>query len=152
MKEFEQFALQGNVLDLAVGVMIGGAFSTIVSSLVSDIFMPIIGLITGGIDFSGLFVALDGQHYASAQAATDAGVGVLSYGAFITNVINFILIALVIFLFVKMVNRLTHKEPAAPPEPTRVCPFCKTTINAAATRCPNCTSELTSVPAEPTAT
>ena len=101
-EEFKAFALKGNVLDLAVGVMIGTAFGKITSSLVSDIFMPIIGLITGGLDFSGLFLALDGKSYPSVQAANDAGVGTLNYGAFITAVVDFVLIALCVFLFVKL--------------------------------------------------
>lgn len=148
-KEFKDFAMQGNVIDLAVGVMIGGAFGKIVSSLVSDIFMPLIGLITGGLDFSTLFIALDGKHYDSLAAATTANVATLNYGTFLTNVIDFILIALCIFLFVRLMNKVMPKKPAAPAVPTRECPFCKTTINAAATRCPNCTSELT--PAQPEA-
>lgn len=143
LKDFKDFAMQGNVLDLAVGVMIGGAFGKIVSSLVSDIFMPLIGLLTGGADLSGLFLALDGNHYASVQEATNAGVGVLGYGAFLTNVIDFILIALCVFLVVRAVSKVMPKKPTPPPVPTRECPFCKTTINAAATRCPDCTSELT---------
>lgn len=146
-KDFKDFAMQGNVIDLAVGVMIGGAFGKIVSSLVGDIFMPLIGLVTGGVDLNGLFFALDGKSYASVQAATDAGVGVLNYGAFLTNVIDFVLIALCVFFFVRLVNKLMPKKPAAPSVPTRDCPFCKTTINAEATRCPNCTSELEPVKA-----
>lgn len=141
-KDFRDFAAQGNVIDLAVGVMIGGAFGKIVSSLVSDIFMPLIGLLTGGLDFGNLFVALDGKHYVSAQAATDAGVGVLSYGTFLTNVIDFILIAFCVFLFVRLVSKVMPKKEAAPAKPTKVCPYCKTTIDAEATRCPNCTSQL----------
>ncbi|MDL2317570.1 large conductance mechanosensitive channel protein MscL [Eubacteriales bacterium OttesenSCG-928-A19] len=145
LNDFKNFAMQGNVLDLAVGVMIGGAFGKIVSSLVSDIFMPLIGLLTGGIDLNNLFFALDGKHYVSVQAATDAGVGTLNYGAFLTNVIDFILIALCVFLFVRLITKMMPKKPEAPATPMRECPFCKTQINAAATRCPDCTSEVTPV-------
>lgn len=148
--DFKTFAMQGNVVDLAVGVMIGGAFGKIVSSLVSDIFMPLLGLITGKVDLSGLFIALDGQHYDSIAAATTAGVGTLNYGAFITNIIDFILIALCVFLFVKGITKLMPKKPA--PAPTRECPYCKTMVSAAATRCPNCTSELEPVEAKPVTT
>ena len=141
-EEFKAFALKGNVLDLAVGVMIGTAFGKITSSLVSDIFMPIIGLITGGLDFSGLFIALDGKSYPSIQAANDAGVGTLNYGAFITAVVGFVLIALCVFLFVRLVNKIMPKKPEAPKKPARVCPYCKSEIADDATRCPHCTSQL----------
>ena len=143
--DFKDFAMQGNVVNLAVGVMIGGAFGKIVSSLVSDIFMPLLSLLTGSVDLSRFFFALDGNRYASIQAATDAGVGVLNYGAFLTNVIDFILIALCIFLFVRLLRAVMHPKPEAPPKPVRECPYCKTEVSTAATRCPGCTSELTPV-------
>ncbi len=143
MREFKTFAMQGNVMDLAVGVMIGGAFGKIVSSLVSDIFMPILGLITGGVDFSGLFIALDGKSYPSIEAATALGVGTLNYGLFITSIIDFLLIAICIFAVVKLINKVAPKKPEAPKAKTRVCPYCLREIDARATRCPDCTSELT---------
>lgn len=148
LKDFKAFAMQGNVLDMAVGVMIGGAFGKIVSSLVADIFMPVIGLITGGVELGNLFYALNGKQYASVDAATADGAAVLNYGAFLTNVIDFILIALCVFFVVKLISKIMPKKPAAPAVPTRECPYCKTTINAAATRCPDCTSEVTPTIAE----
>lgn len=149
LKDFKAFAVQGNVIDLAVGVMIGGAFGKIVSSLVSDIFMPLIGLLTGGTDMTNLFISLNGQHYDTLADATTAGAATLNYGVFLTNVIDFVLIALCIFLFVRLISKVMPKKPAPPAEPTRVCPYCRTTVSAVATRCPNCTSELT--PTEPPA-
>ena len=118
-EEFKAFAMRGNVVDMAVGVIIGGAFGKITTSLVNDIFMPLLGIITGGVNFGGLFYALDGNHYASIEAATEAGVGTLNYGAFIQYVINFILIAFVVFLFVKAMNaaKKPKEEPAPAPEP-----------------------------------
>ena len=143
LSEFKAFAMRGNVVDMAVGVVIGGAFGSITTSLVNDIFMPLLGLITGGVNFGGLFIALDGQQYASIEAANAAGVGTLNYGAFLQNVIDFFLIALCVFLFVKFLSKFKHKEePAAPAKPPRICPFCKTEIPEEATRCPHCTSEL----------
>lgn len=140
INEFKAFALKGNVLDMAVGVMIGAAFGKIVSSLVSDIFMPVIGLLTGGINLSGLFFALDGQAYASMDAAKAAGVGTINYGAFIQTVIDFFLMAVCIFMVVKAINRFMPKKPE-PPKP-RLCPYCFGEIKDEATRCPHCTSEL----------
>ncbi|MCL1964897.1 MAG: large conductance mechanosensitive channel protein MscL [Firmicutes bacterium] len=146
IRDFKTFALQGNVMNLAVGVMIGGAFNKIVTSLVGDIFTPILGLITGGVDFSGLFIALDGKRYDSIQAATAKGVGTLNYGAFLTNIIDFVLIALCIFMVVKMIGKFFPKKeaPAAENEKpaARLCPYCFSEIAAKATRCPHCTSAL----------
>ena len=143
LNEFKAFAMKGNVIDMAVVVIIATAFGKITSSLVSDIFMPIIGIITGGINVTGAFYALDGQKYASLEAANEAGVATLNYGAFLQNVIDFFLIALCVFLFVKFLSKFKHKEePAAPAKPPRICPFCKTEIPEDATRCPHCTSEL----------
>jgi len=138
LQEFKEFALKGNVIDMAVGVIIGGAFSTIVGSLVDDVFMPIIGMITGGINFSDLYIALDGKEYESFSAAKEVGAAVIGYGQFIQNVIQFIILAFVVFLFVKFVNKFRKEEEAT----TRECPFCTSEIAIAATRCPNCTSEL----------
>lgn len=143
LEEFKAFAMRGNVVDMAVGVVIGGAFGSITTSLVNDIFMPLLGVITGGINFGGLFYALDGQKYASIEAAKEAGVGTLNYGAFIQYVINFILIAFCMFLVVRLMNKLKKPEPApAPAKPKRICPFCKSEIADDATRCPHCTSML----------
>ena len=143
LEEFKAFAMRGNVVYMAIGVVIGGAFGSITTSLVNDIFMPLLGVITGGINFGGLFYALDGQKYASIEAAKEAGVGTLNYGAFIQYVINFILIAFCMFLVVRLMNKLKKPEPPkAPAKPPRVCPFCKSEIAEDATRCPHCTSML----------
>ena len=143
LEEFKAFAMRGNVVDMAVGVVIGGAFGSITTSLVNDIFMPLLGVITGGINFGGLFYALDGQTYASIEAAKEAGVGTLNYGAFIQYVINFILIAFCMFLVVRLMNKLKKPAPApAPAKPKRICPYCKSEIADDATRCPHCTSVL----------
>ena len=132
MKEFKEFISRGNVMDMAVGVIIGGAFTGIVNSLVNDVFMPVLGLLTGGVNFSALVLRL--------------GPGeedVLRYGGFLAAVINFLLIALVLFLLVKAMNRLRRrKEEPAPPSSTKVCPYCKTEIDKDATRCPHCTSQI----------
>ncbi|AOZ96266.1 large conductance mechanosensitive channel protein MscL [Butyrivibrio hungatei] len=143
--EFREFIMRGNVLDMAVGVIIGGAFQKIISSLVDDIIMPVISLLTGGIDFNNMFVSLDGSEYATLEAAKEAGAATLNYGTFITVVINFILMALVIFFIVKFMNKLSNKlekEKAEAPATTKICPRCKSEINIEATRCPHCTSEL----------
>ena len=142
-EEFKAFAMRGNVVDMAIGVIIGGAFGKITTSLVNDIFMPLLGIITGGVNFGGLFYALDGNHYASIEAAAEAGVGTLNYGAFIQYVINFILIAFCMFLVVRVMNKLKKPEPApAPAKPKRLCPYCRSEIADDATRCPHCTSVL----------
>ncbi len=144
-KEFKAFCSKGNILDLAVGVMIGGAFGSIVTSLVNDLFMPIIGLVLGGLDISGLFLALDGKAYASLDAAKAVGAATLNYGAFLQSVINFFLMAVCVFMVVKLMSKLMpHKAAPAP----RLCPFCKQPVDEGATRCPHCTSEL---PAETSA-
>lgn len=142
--EFKTFIMRGNVIDLAVGVIIGGAFQAIVNSLVNDIIMPLIGLITKG-SFENLFVALDGNTYETLTAAQEAGANVLTYGAFISAIINFIIMAFVIFIIVKSINKLNDKvkkpeEEAAPT--TKVCPFCKSEIAIDATKCPHCTSSI----------
>lgn len=143
--EFKKFIMRGNVIDLAVGVIIGGAFQSIVKSLVDDIFMPIISLATKGIDFSNWFIALDGNKYGTLAQAQEAGAAVISYGNFISAVINFIIMAFIIFLFVKAINTLADKtkkaeEPAAPT--TKKCPYCMSEIDIEATKCPHCTSSL----------
>jgi len=143
LKEFKKFALQGNVLDMAIGIIIGAAFGKIVSSLVADVLMPPIGLVAGKIDFSSLFINLSGQEYASLAAAKAAGAPTINYGVFLNNVIDFLIVAFVIFLLVKQVNRLKAKEaPAAPT--TRECPRCLSAVPLKATRCAFCTSDLQS--------
>ncbi len=142
-KEFKAFIMRGSVIDLAIGVIIGGAFGTIVTSLVNDIIMPPIGLLLGKVNFSSLFVPLDGKTYTSLAAAKDAGAATINYGQFINTLINFLIIALVIFVVVRGVNRLMPKKVEAPAAPTtKACPFCATDIPLKATRCPHCTSEL----------
>lgn len=143
--EFKEFISKGSVIDLAVGVIIGGAFQAIVSSLVDDIIMPVIGKITGGLDFTNLFVSLDGEKYATLAAAKEAGAATLNYGNFITAIINFIILAFVIFLFVKAINKAKAKleKPAEEAAPTtKKCPYCKSEIDKDATKCPHCTSDV----------
>ena len=143
--EFKKFIMRGNVLDMAVGVIIGGAFQAIISSLVNDIIMPVITLLTGGIDFTNWFVSLDGTHYDTLAAAQEAGASTLNYGVFITAVINFLLMAIVVFLIVKAMNKAADKvskKKEDAPKTTKICPFCKSEIDKDATRCPHCTSEL----------
>lgn len=146
--EFKKFIMRGNVIDLAVGVIIGGAFQAIVKSLVDDIVMPIISLATKGLDFANWFVALDGKEYETLAAAQEAGAATLSYGNFISAILNFLIMAFVIFCFIKVINTINEKakkkeEEEAPAAPTtKECPYCKSEINIEATKCPNCTSEL----------
>ncbi|HET9298942.1 MAG TPA: large conductance mechanosensitive channel protein MscL [Candidatus Polarisedimenticolaceae bacterium] len=143
LKEFKEFAMRGNVIDLAVGVIIGAAFGTIVKSLVDDVLMPPIGLLVGGLDFSNLFVSLSGQHYPSLAAAKAAGAATINYGVFLNNLLNFLIVAFAVFLLVRQINRLKRETPVPPPAPTeKPCPYCISTIPLAATRCPQCTSEL----------
>ena len=144
LKEFKAFAVSGNVVDMAVGVIIGGAFGKIVSSLVNDIITPIISVFTRGQDFSSLYYAIGGVKYESLDAAVEAGAAVIKYGAFISQVIDFVIIALVIFIVLKKLVNLKKAKPApAPVEPSvKTCPFCYTEIHIKATRCPNCTSVL----------
>lgn len=142
-KEFKEFIARGNVLDLAIGVIIGGAFGKIVSSLVDDIIMPLIGLATGGVDFTQKYIALDGQTYESLEKAKES-TAVFAYGNFIQNIVDFLIIALVIFIVIKNVNKfqsMGKKEVEEAPT-TKVCPFCKSEVAIDATRCPHCTSEL----------
>jgi large conductance mechanosensitive channel len=140
MKEFREFAARGNVVDLAVGVIIGAAFGKIVTSLVNDIVMPPIGMIIGRIDFKSLFLALNGQAYASLADAQKAAAPTINYGIFLNAVLEFLIVAFVIFLMVRQINRL--KAPAPPAPDLKDCPFCISRIPAKATRCPNCTSDL----------
>ena len=148
LKEFKEFALKGNVLDMAVGIIIGAAFGTIVKSLVSDIIMPPIGLLLGNVDFSQLFIVLkEGAKagpYATLKDAVAAGAVTLNYGVFINNIVSFIIVAFSVFMFVKSFQKLKKKEevpaPAAPT--TKDCPYCKSKIAIEATRCAYCTSEI----------
>lgn len=147
--EFKTFIMRGNVMDLAVGVIIGAAFQSIVNSLVNDVVMPVITLITGGIDFTNWFIALDGGKYATLAEAQEAGAATLNYGMFLTAIINFIIMAFVIFCFVKFMNRLAEANPLkkkAEEEPevpaTKICPFCKSEIPADAVKCAHCTSDV----------
>jgi large conductance mechanosensitive channel len=141
LKEFKEFAMRGNVMDLAVAVIIGGAFGKIIASLVNDVLMPLIGILLGGLSFSGLFVALDGNPYETLEAAQAAGAATLNYGLFIQAIVDFVIVAFVIFLLVRTMNRMKKPEPAAEPT-TKDCPHCFSTIPIKATRCPNCTSQL----------
>ena len=142
LKEFKEFALRGNVLDMAVGIIIGAAFGKIVNSLVSDVMMPPLGLLLGQVDFSNLFVSLSGNSYPSLAEAQKVGAPTLNYGLFINNVINFVIVAFAVFMLVRQFNRLT-KKPDAPPAPTaRDCPYCFSSIPIKATRCPHCTSDV----------
>lgn len=145
--EFKKFIMRGNVIDLAVGVIIGGAFQKIVNSLVNDVVMPLISLITGGVDFNNWFFVLGEGDFATAADAKAAGVATLNYGTFIGTALDFLIMAFVIFVFIKIINTVSDKlkkekpeEPAAPT--TKVCPYCKSEIDIAATKCPHCTSEV----------
>ena len=142
LQEFKKFALQGNVLDMAIGIIIGAAFGKIVSSLVNDVLMPPIGLIVGNLDFSGLFVNLSGQPYATLALAKAANAPTLNYGLFLNNVIDFLIVALVVFLMVKQINRLKAKPAPAAAPTTRDCPRCLSAVPLRATRCAFCTSDL----------
>jgi large conductance mechanosensitive channel len=147
LKEFKEFAMRGNVLDMAVGIIIGAAFGTIIVSLVSDVIMPPIGLLLGNVDFSNIFLVLkEGKvagPYVSVAAAKAAGAVTINFGVFINTIINFLIVAFAIFLLIRIVNRFNKQKAAPPAVPTtKECPFCFTTIPIKATRCPNCTSEL----------
>jgi large conductance mechanosensitive channel len=142
LKEFRDFAMRGNVVDLAVGIIIGAAFGKIVTSLVNDMLMPPVGILLGKVDFSNLFIDLSGKHFESIAEAKAAGAATINYGMFINTVIDFVIVAFAVFLLVRQVNRLTRKpEPAATPT-TKECPYCTSTIALKATRCPHCTSEV----------
>lgn len=145
LKDFKNFVMRGNVLDLAVAVIIGGAFGGVITSLVNDVMMPPIGMLLGKVDFTNLFIDLTGVGYKTLAEATEAGAAVIKYGMFLNTVINFLIVALVVFLVVRAAKSLPKKAeaPAAPAEPaTKVCPYCATDIPVKATRCPYCTSQL----------
>ena len=147
VKEFREFAIKGNVVDMAVGIIIGGAFGTVVRSLVDDVIMPPVGMLIGNVDFAELFITLrrgtvEGP-YATVAAAKEAGAVTLNVGLFINAIISFLIVGFAVFLLVKSVNRLKREEPVPPPAPTeKPCPYCAMTIPLAASRCPHCTSEL----------
>lgn len=141
LKEFKEFAMRGNVMDMAIGIVIGVAFGRIVTSLVNDVLMPPIGLILGKVDFSSLFINLSGTSYPTLAEAKKAGAAVMAYGAFLNTILDFVIVAFVIFLLIRQLNRLKKPAPAAPPA-TKDCPFCLSAIPIKATRCPHCTSQL----------
>jgi len=143
LKDFKEFVMRGNVLDLAVAVILGASFGAIVTSVVNDIVMPPIGLLLGHIDFKDLFVSLNGNAYPSLAAAKAASAPVIAYGQFLNTVINFLIVAAVIFVVVRQVGKLQRKPAPAPAAPTtKDCGFCRSSIPIAATRCPHCTSQL----------
>lgn len=144
-KEFKEFAVRGNVVDLAVGVIIGAAFGKIVTSFVDDVVMPPIGMLLARVDFENMFLPLRDGNFETLAAARAAGVPVIAYGAFITNMFEFVIVAMVIFLFVRQINRL-RREPEKSSPSTKKCPFCISAVDAAATKCPNCTSVLANAP------
>lgn len=151
LKEFKEFAMRGNVIDMAVGIIIGAAFNQIVNSLVNDVLMPPIGLLMGRVDFSNLYINLSGGTYESLAKAKEAGAATLNYGLFINAVINFLIVAFAVFLLVKGINtarRLAEKqkEEQAPAPSTKECPYCYTAIPIKAKRCPHCTSQLEPLP------
>ena len=140
LKEFKTFVMRGNVVELAVAVVLGAAFGAIVTSFVNDLLMPPIGLLLGGVSFNDFFVNLSGRSYPTLAAAKAAGAPTLNYGVFINTVLNFVIVAFAVFLLVRQANRF--KAPPAPPAPTRECPQCAMTIPLTARRCPHCTSEV----------
>jgi large conductance mechanosensitive channel len=142
LQEFRTFIMKGNVLDLAVGVIIGAAFGKIVSSAVNDLIMPLIGLVMGKVDFSNLFVTLGSGSFPTVAAAKAAGVATLNYGIFLNTTLDFLIMALVIFMIIKAANKVRKDEEPAPAAPARLCPFCKSELHDEATRCPHCTSSL----------
>jgi large conductance mechanosensitive channel len=143
LKEFRDFAARGNVIDLAVGVIIGAAFGKVVASIVADLLMPPIGMALGRVNFSNLFVSLNGVSYPSLEAAKQAGAPTINYGIFLNTMIEFLIVAFAVFLLVKQINRLKKPAPAVVPE-TRDCPFCVSKIPIKATRCPFCTAQVQS--------
>jgi large conductance mechanosensitive channel len=143
LKEFKAFAMRGNVLDMAIGIVIGVAFGKIVTSFVNDVVMPPIGLLLGKVDFSNLFIDLSGKSYATLAEAMAAGAATIKYGLFLNTVVDFIIVAFVIFMLVRQVNRMTGEPEAAPAAPTtKECPYCLSSIAIKATRCSHCTSEV----------
>lgn len=143
LKEFKEFIMRGNVLDMAIGIIIGGAFGKIITSLVNDILMPPIGVLLGGVDFANLFINLSGKPYASLADAQAAGAATINYGLFLNTIIDFVIVAFAIFLLIRAVNRMRREQETPPAAPTtKECPYCLSTIPIKATRCANCTSQL----------
>ena len=142
-KEFRDFAMRGNVIDLAIGIIIGAAFGKIVTSLVNDILMPPLGVVLGKVDFTNLFIDLSGKSYTSLADAKTAGAATINYGVFINNIIDFVIVAFAVFLLVKQINRFMPKPAEPAPADAKECNYCKSSIPKAATRCPHCTSQLT---------
>jgi large conductance mechanosensitive channel len=142
LKEFKEFAMRGSMVDLAVGIIIGAAFGKIVTSLVNDVIMPPIGLLLGKVDFSNLFVNLSGENFATLAEAKEAGAATINYGLFLNTVIDFLIVAFVIFMVIKQMNRLKRQEEAPAAPVTKDCPFCFTDIPVKATKCPNCTADI----------
>ena len=143
--DFKEFAVRGSMMDMAVGIIVGAAFGRIVTSLVNDVVMPPLGVLTGKVDFSQLFIALSSEEFATFEQAREAGVATINYGAFLTTVVDFLIVAVVIFFVIRGLNRL-HQQDEPPAKSTQNCPYCRSTISAKASRCPKCTSEI-----EPTA-
>ena len=144
LKEFKEFAMKGNILDLAVGVIIGGAFGKIVTSLVNDIVMPLLGMLMGKVDFSNLFFALGNGNFKTIQEAKNLGVATINYGLFINNIIDFLIITFSIFIVIKQINRFSKKKEEKSVNNKKLCKYCQSEIHIDATRCPNCTSQLNS--------
>lgn len=142
LKEFKEFAMRGNVMDMAIGIVLGGAFGKIVSSFVNDVLMPVIGKLLGGVDFTSLFLNLTGTEYDTIQAAEEANAAIMKYGNFFQTVVDFVIIAFAIFMVVKAMNRLQTKEEVEEAPTTKKCPRCVSAIPIDATRCPNCTSDV----------
>ncbi|VVB65377.1 Large-conductance mechanosensitive channel [Candidatus Gugararchaeum adminiculabundum] len=142
MKEFKEFAVRGNMVDMAVGIIIGAAFGKIITSLVSDIIMPPIGILLGKMDFSNMFISLSGTSYSTLAAAKAAGAATLNYGMFINNIIDFAIVAFAVFLMIRQINKLKREKPPQAPN-TKECPYCISSIPLKAVKCPNCTSQLT---------
>lgn len=140
LKEFKEFIMRGNVLDMAIGIIIGAAFGKIVTSLVNDILMPPLGLLLGKVDFTNLFINLSGHHYKTLTEAKAAGAATINYGVFLNNIIDFVIVSFAIFLLVHQVNKVKRQEKKQPT--TKECPYCLSNIPIKATRCPHCTSEL----------
>jgi large conductance mechanosensitive channel len=143
LKEFKEFAMRGNVLDMAVGIIIGAAFGKIITSFVADILMPPLGLLLGKVDFASLFLNISGTDYPTLAAAKAAGAATINYGVFLNTILDFLLVAFAVFLLVKQVNRMKREPAPAPVEPTaKDCPYCQSSIPIKAVRCPHCTSQL----------
>ncbi len=140
--EFKEFAMRGNVLDMAIGIIIGAAFGKIVTSLVNDIVMPPLGMVLGDVDFNNLFISLSGGEYSTLSDAQAAGAVTINYGIFINTIVDFVIVAFAIFLLIREVNKMRKPAPAAPAPATKECPFCLSIVPLKATRCPSCTSQL----------